>query len=377
MEGTEVDDGILKRICYISPLSIHSARWIEAFVQKKYLDVFLISDSQTWVAHIPMLTKVFTLPTVNKQTFVKRFLPNSMGIARILKKIKPDIVNLHVQHHYSLAIVLSQYPYVLTSWGLEVLKLPHTDFLTRTLAKTAATFAQKIIVDAKCLREIWTSVGIPKKKIEVIPFGVDINIFRPHQKNTATIRRKLQIKQSDLVVISTRPFYNNHYNIECLIRAIPLIIERHENVKFILKGAGPLENYLRTLVEQLRISEYVRFVGLTSHNEVASYLAASNIYVSTSFLDSTSVSLLEAMACGLAPVVTDIPGNREWIENGVNGFLFPPKNPTALAEKVIQLVEDENLRQHFGERCIELVEQKARWEDCVSRMEAIYQSILS
>jgi glycosyltransferase involved in cell wall biosynthesis len=83
------------------------------------------------------------------------------------------------------------------------------------------------------------------------------------------------------------------------------------------------------------------------------------------------------MACGLAPVVTDIPGNREWIENGVNGFLFPPKNPTALAEKVIQLVEDENLRQHFGERCIELVEQKARWEDCVSRMEAIYQSILS
>lgn len=129
-------------------------------------------------------------------------------------------------------------------------------------------------------------------------------------------------------------------------------------------------------MRQLKISNYVRFVGLTTHKEVASYLAASNIYVSTCFLDSTSVSLLEAMACGLAPVVTDIAGNREWIRNGVNGFLFPPKNPRALAERIIRLVEDENLRQEFGERCIQLVKQKARWENCVSKMEAVYQSIL-
>jgi glycosyltransferase involved in cell wall biosynthesis len=178
-------------------------------------------------------------------------------------------------------------------------------------------------------------------------------------------------------MISTRPFYNNnHYNIECLIRAIPVIIESYGNAKFIIKGTGPLEGYLKRLVEKLNISKHVRFVGLVPYDEVAQYLCASDIYVSTCFVDSTSVSLLEAMACGLPPVVTDILGNREWIENGENGFLFPPKNPTALAEKVIQLIENQSLRKRFGERCFQIIKRRAIWEKCVSKMEAIYKSLL-
>jgi glycosyltransferase involved in cell wall biosynthesis len=364
----------LKKICFISPLSIHSKRWIEAFAQKNY-ETFLISDTKEWIPTKPKFTKIYTIKAVNKKNFPKQITPNSLKITKILLKTKPNIVNLHVQHHYSPAVILSGYPYVLTSWGLEILNLPQADPLTKTLAKTTATFAQKIIVDAKCLKEIWASMKIPKNKIEVIPFGVDTNVFHPNPNTAQTTRRKLTIKQSDTVVISTRPFFNKHYNIECLIKAIPTITKHHKNVKFIIKGTGPLKNHFRTLTERLKITKYVRFVGLTPHKEVATYLTASNIYVSTSFLDSTSVSLLEAMACGLAPVVTDIPGNREWIKNGINGFLFPPKNPKALAEKIIQLVENKDLIQRFGERCIKLVKQKALWENCVSKMEAIYQSI--
>ncbi|UCC33590.1 MAG: glycosyltransferase family 4 protein, partial [Candidatus Bathyarchaeota archaeon] len=183
--------------------------------------------------------------------------------------------------------------------------------------------------------------------------------------------------RNDVVIISTRPFYNHHYNVECLIKAIPRIVERFPDVRFILKGVGPLEDYLKTLVRKLRVSENVRFVGLVSFPEVAQYMAAADIYVSTCFIDSTSVSLLEAMASGLSPVVTDIPGNREWIKDGVNGLLFPPRKSLALAEKVSRLVENPSLRRTFGRKCREIVRRRATWEECVSQMEDIYLSLLS
>lgn len=364
----------LTSICYISPLSIHSTRWIEAFARRDY-DTVLIADSKTWVAPTPKSTKVFTIPTLNRQNLVKRFVPNLSSIMKILRAVKPEIINLHVKHHYSPAILLSHYPYVLTSWGIEVLKLPSADFVTKNLAKMTALFAQKIIVDAKCLKAIWTSIGVPNNKVEVIPFGVNLDIFKP-EKNGNFVRKKLHINVSDTLVISTRPFVVGHYNLECLIKAIPLVVKHHENVKFILKGAGPLEAYFRKLLNKLKISKYVRFVGLTSHDEVARYLAASDIYVSTSFLDSTSASLLEAMACRLPPITTDIAGNREWVENGKNGLLYPPRNYVALADNIMRLVENEHERKLYGDRCLEIVKQKANWEKCVTRMEAVYQGLL-
>jgi glycosyltransferase involved in cell wall biosynthesis len=82
------------------------------------------------------------------------------------------------------------------------------------------------------------------------------------------------------------------------------------------------------------------------------------------------------MACKLAPVVTDIPGNREWIRDGVNGLLFPPRNKAVLAEKIIHLAENQKLREIFGRRCVDIVKKRATWEHCVSKMQAIYETLL-
>lgn len=298
-----------------------------------------------------------------------------LTITRLLRKIKPDIVNLHVQYYYSPTIILNKLPFILTSWGIEVLTLPDANILLKTLAKIAAAKAHTIIADAKCLKEIWVQTGVPESKIEVVPFGVDMNLFNP-KIDGSIVREKLKIKEDDIVVISNRAFYNNQYNIECLVNAIPLILERHPNVKFILKGAGPLETYLKSLVKKLDVSQNVRFVGLVPYNEMAQYLEASDIYVSTCFVDSTSVSLLEAMACGLPPVVTDIPGNTEWIKNGRNGLLYPPKDFAALAEKIVQLIENPTQRKLYGQRCNQIIKLKATWEKSVAEVEKIYKACL-
>ena len=361
------------KVCYISPVSIHSARYLEEFQLKGY-DMSIIADSQTWIPQAPSSIPVYTLPGLTRRNAPQRYIPNLLKAIGTLKKIKPDLVHIHAQHYYSPAPIICNIPYILTSWGTEVLTLPNENTLIIVSSRTAAMKATKVTVDADLLKKMWKQIGIPDNKIEVIPFGVDLKVFNPKADGTK-IRKGLGIEKNDIVLISTRPLYNEHYDIESLVRAIPFILESHKHVKFIIKGKGPLKGYLQNLTKNLGISEYVHFVDLVPHDQMANYLKAADIYVSTCYVDTTSVSLLEAMACGLAPIVTDIPGNREWITDGTNGFLFPPKNPHALAKKAVSLIENENLRKQFGKNCLQIANQKASWSESMSKMENIYQSI--
>lgn len=348
---------------------------MEAFRQRGY-NISLITDSSAWIAPKTNMFRVYKLPKLTWINSSWLLAPNILIIMAFLKKIKPDLVHLHVHHHYSLPIILSGFPFMLTTWGNEVLQLPHANWILKTLARYAGRNARKITVDARCVKKVWIELGVPEKKIEIIFFGVDTSAFNPNI-NGQDVRKRLELGKNDIVAISTRAFYENPpYNVECLIRAIPLVLKRHRTIKFIIKGTGPLENHLKSLTRELDVSRYIRFVGLMPHYEVAQYLNAADIYVSTCYIDSTSVSLLEAMACGLPPIVTDIVGNREWIKNGVNGFLFPPKNPKALAEKIIELIENEPLRKRFGERCLQIIKRKATWKESLINMEAIYKSLL-
>ena len=97
--------------------------------------------------------------------------------------------------------------------------------------------------------------------------------------------------------------------------------------------------YLGKLKEMTKtqIENSVHFVGNIPYSEMGKFLKSAHIYVSTSLSDGSSTSLMEAMACGLAVVVTGIQGNMEWVIDGRNGFLFPPKDHSALAKKVLKL----------------------------------------
>lgn len=302
-------------------------------------------------------------------------LPNTLAMARILRMVKPDIVSLHVQYYYTPSIMVNRLPFALTSWGIEVLQLPSENPLLKTIAKIAAIKSQMIIVDAEVLKKIWVEMGIIESKIKVIPFGVDTNLFNP-KIDGGPVRRSLKIEKADVVVISTRPFYNHKYDVECLIKAIPQVVREHSDTTFILKGSGPLEDYFRKLVKKLGVENHVRWVGIVPYDEQAKYLRAADIYVSTCYIDTTSVSLLEAVACALPPIVTDIEGNREWIANEINGLLYPPKDSTVLAQKIIQLIQSSSLRKQFGEKSRQIVQQRATWQKSVEEMQKVYQTML-
>ena len=106
------------------------------------------------------------------------------------------------------------------------------------------------------------------------------------------------------------------------------------------------------------------------------YLASSDVYVSTSLSDGVPNSLLEAMACGLACIVTDIPADRTWIENGKNGFLVPLSDAEALAVRIGQLLLDDRSRFEFGEINVKITKERAEHRVQAQRLEGMYSELI-
>ena len=199
---------------------------------------------------------------------------------------------------------------------------------------------------------------IDMRKTTVLPMGVDEAFFK----------RGLQAKQSlskrNYVILSNRNL-QPIYNISQLIKAIPIVLEEDSNVRFWIAGEGSEKEDLRNRVDELGVSSSVQFLGRIPHEKMPDLLGDADIYVSTSTTDGTSVSLLEAMASGAFPVVTDIPANREWITDGKNGFLVPTGSEAFLARKIIEALRRPELRATALERNRIFVEEKGALRDHV------------
>ena len=161
-----------------------------------------------------------------------------------------------------------------------------------------------------------------------------------------------------------------------LIRAIPVVLKVFPDVKFVILGEGPEKHNLMREVDQLGITKNIVFKGSLLPKEVAQNLRYAQIYVSTSLTDGTSLSLFEAMACGTFPIVTNIIANREWISDEKNGFLVPINEPTKLAERIIQVLQNNFDRQSVIEKNYDLIKEYRIYETNMAQKEKIYNKLI-
>ena len=126
-------------------------------------------------------------------------------------------------------------------------------------------------------------------------------------------------------------------------------------------GSGSLQSKVKAFIAQHELEHAIYLVGRVSHDMLPSYFNESDLYVSCSYSDGTSVSLLEAMACGLPVIVTNLPSNREWVISQVNGWLVPPGDAQALSSTILEALEQEGKTRLMAQANMSIARQKADW----------------
>jgi glycosyltransferase involved in cell wall biosynthesis len=214
------------------------------------------------------------------------------------------------------------------------------------------------------------SFGLENKKISVFPMGIEYPFIESGEK------KKEDEENRSFVILSNRNLLPI-YNVSLLIKAIPIILKEEPQIKFIIAGEGSERTQLEKEIYKLNLNSSVKFIGRVPHKDMPELLAQSHIYVSTSLYDGTSVSLLEGMASGCFPVVSDIPPNREWIRDGENGFLFPVNDESILAKKIISAIRNRTIREKSRKENFKIIREKALWPVNIQKIKAIYESQLN
>ncbi len=360
------------RICYLHDgISIHDHKFLKYLVSRKSYDVHLLSFHNAALPRLDGLT-VHQIPVPNSRL---RFLVACLLTPWLIRRIKPDIVHGNFLLTYGFFSALAHYhPLLQMVWGSDALLAPQKNWLYNLIVKYSLQQADLVRVNCQWLRKVIVDLGYPAGKIVVFPRGVDFEQFNPDVEGDY-IRRQLGWGDNT-VIICTR----NHeavYGIEYLLAAIPEIVRAKKKARFLFIGSGSRTNRLKKLVAKLGVRRYVSFIGYVPNDMVGGYLTASDIYVSPSLSDGTSNCLLEAMACGLPVVVTDVEAILEWIADGVNGFVVPRREPAALARKIISLIASEGVRQTFGKKNYSIARERASWDDNVNVMDKVYEMLAS
>ncbi len=356
------------KICFIAAAnSVHSVRWINYFAQQGH--------EVHWISVCPWTFSVDE--RITKYALARAFpfaFPAVAGKVRcLIKEIAPDILHSHYAGVNGLLGTLSGFhPHLVTAWGSDVL-LARASIVKRPLLKFILHRADLITCDAEHMRHAMEKLGLSSEKIERINFGIETDKFF-RQDSDRKVREKYDLGD-DPSVISLRNL-EPIYDVETLMRAIPEILKNIPKAKFIIAGTGSQEQFLKSLASQLGVAGSIRFMGRYNHDILAKYLNAAHVYVSTSLSDAgISASTAEAMACELPVVITDSGENSLWVRNGENGFLVPVKEPDILAEKIVRLLKEEELRRQLGSLGRKIIQENNDYYNEMAKMGALYQQL--
>jgi glycosyltransferase involved in cell wall biosynthesis len=158
------------------------------------------------------------------------------------------------------------------------------------------------------------------------------------------------------------------YGCDIIIKAFIKAALMVENLHLIMLGEGSLKNDLMRQISKAGLDSNVKFIGCVPENEMVTYFQTSDVYISASHSDGSSVSLLQAMACGLSSIVSDIPGNREWVTAGKNGWLFKDGDSDQLASLMIEGASKPELRTSLGAAARMIATERADWRQSYPKL---------
>ena len=284
----------------------------------------------------------------------------TLELSEMLKTIQPDLVHAGPLQDLAFLVARTGFtPLLSMSWGFDLMH----DVLVSPDAAEKARFAlghsARLITDAHCSAAQAVSMGFDPEKICIFPWGVDLAHFTPLSARVrGAVWRERHGWGSQRVLLCLRSWEPN-YGVDVLLKAFVEAAQRDDNLRLILLGDGSQRKELLSILEEGQVIDKVFLGGRVPNQDLITYYGAADIYVTPSHVDGSSVSLMEAMACGLPSITSDIPANAEWITEGQTGWLFPDGDHHALAELLLRIPSSD--LSAVGTRARKAAEKRADW----------------
>lgn len=220
------------------------------------------------------------------------------------------------------------------SWGFDLYELEEVNDLSWL------THLDGLIVDSVATAAIAESAGVAPANITILPWGVDLEEFTPNGPTADLTHFGIP---TDAEIIFSARAHEALYRVADVVIGFASITNQLPQAHLLIAHTGSLTPELEDLAADLGVSSRVHFIGKVAEADLPGILRASACYVSATSVDGTSVTLLQAMACGVPVVVSDSQGNLGWVENSVTGRTFPVGDTQELGQALLRSISSVTL----------------------------------
>ena len=314
--------------------SSHLFKWVSELI--KHYDVYILSPLGVHekIKELIPAENIFSLHMpLRPEGGNAKMLMKVFTFRRIIKKLNPNVVNAHyVTSHGFISAILKKifglkYLLIQSAWGTDILVTPGKNFLYKFITKYSLNASDLITSDSEYMSSFIRKLS--RMDCLTFPFGIDK-------------MPELRIEEKDPDLFFSNRALTNNYNIDRVIHVFLRIVKENEKARLIISNDGELRKDLEDLVAKMNLNHAISFKGFLNAEEQAKIYRKASYFMSLPSSDSTSVSLLEAMAYGCVPLLSDLPANKEWVKNGVNGIIYSSEDDSNLNSIDLTFAFNEN-----------------------------------
>lgn len=350
------------KICFLAPAdSGHTVKWCTYFVSKGH-EVHVISFTEGSIdgVQVHLLRSGASADGGDLQKLL--YLTTAGQVRRLLRDIRPDVVNAHYATSYGVVTALAGVKnYVLSVWGSDIFAFPRRSVLHRWLLQFSLRRAAHLFSTSRAMAE--EAKLYTKKEFQITPFGVNAGLFSPEKRN----------RNDGAFVAGTVKTMAPEYGIDTFLKAAALVRQEHPEIPLRVRiaGTGPHAEEYRQLAQTLGIGDIVCWLGFISQEQAAQEWANMDVAVVCSNSESFGVSAVEAQACGVPVIVTDIPGLTEATAPGRSSVTVSCGDARAIAGALVALYRDPVRRKQLGEQGRAYVRENYEYQACFEKIETM------
>jgi len=315
----------MRKLLLISSNTIHTYKYLK-LIEDYFDEIVLVTNEKSTHYNYTTIVLSFNLK-------IKSLFSTVKEINKIIKQFKPSVIHIHQANSYAFYGLLAnremKIKTVLTAWGSDVLSVPKSNYLLKLMVQYNLRKADFHTSDSKFMASEMKKLAPSIEDILIANFGIDVI---PENK------------QKEKIIYSNR-LHKKLYRVDKIIEAFGRFLSNVERSEWrlVIAATGSETEKLINKSNELGLIDHIDFVGWVSKEENQFWYSKSKIWISIPESDATSISLLEAMACGCIPIVSDLPANCEWVSSGVNGIVVKDIERDFISEAL--LINEKNAKE--------------------------------